>query len=251
MIKKDTFIKILLLTFALVLVNSLFAQLEFIENKGQWNSKIKFRSDFPTGSFYLEKNSFTVDLHNLTDLLAVSDFHHGLPIGSTTPTNASGVVGITPQTALVGEELVISGSGLPANTPAQLVWGTTENASWAVEVTPATVNYLGVNFTTTPLFVDIATITTDALGAFSYKTKTPSDFGGTHDIYAVVGGVAVGKGGMQIGRTFTMTPSSGPVGTKFTVLSPVNLNLKSITRKYKIHCLINLRYIIKIAFEYQ
>jgi hypothetical protein len=135
----------------------------------------------------------------------------------TTPTSASGVVGITPQTALVGEELVISGSGLPANTPAQLVWGTTENASWAVEVTPATVNYLGVNFTTTPLFVDIATITTDALGAFSYKTKTPSDFGGTHDIYAVVGGVAVGKGGMQIGRTFTMTPSSGPVGTKFTV----------------------------------
>ena len=89
MIKKYTFIKILLSTFALVLVNSLFAQLEFIENKGQWNSKIKFRSDFPTGSFYLEKNSFTVDLHNLTDLLAVSDFHHGLPIGSTTPTNAS------------------------------------------------------------------------------------------------------------------------------------------------------------------
>ena len=89
MIKKDTFTKILLSTFALVLVNSLFAQLEFIENKGQWNSKIKFRSDFPTGSFYLEKNSFTVDLHNLSDLLSISDFHHGLPIGSTTPTNAS------------------------------------------------------------------------------------------------------------------------------------------------------------------
>ena len=135
----------------------------------------------------------------------------------TTPTNAPGSLAITPQTALVGGDMTITGKSLPANTPVQLVWGTTENATWAVEVTPATVNYLGVNFTTTPFFVDIATITTDAQGAFSYKTTVPSDFGGTHDIYAVVGGAAEGKGGMQIGRTFTMSPKAGPVGTQFTI----------------------------------
>lgn len=135
----------------------------------------------------------------------------------TVPTSAAGTIAISPQTALVGSDMTISGKSLPANTPVQLVWGTTENASWAVEVTPATVNYLGVNFTTTPLFIDIATITTDAQGAFSYKTVTPSDFGGTHDVYAIVAGAAAGKGGMQIGRTFTMSPKSGPVGTPFTV----------------------------------
>lgn len=135
----------------------------------------------------------------------------------TTPTNATGSVTVSPPTALVGGDLTISGSGLPVNTPVKLVWGTTENASWSVEVTPATVNYLGVNYTSIPLFVDITTITTDAQGAFTYKTKTPSDFGGTHDVYAVVDGVAAGKGGMQIGRTFVMKPTSGPIGTKFTV----------------------------------
>jgi hypothetical protein len=135
----------------------------------------------------------------------------------TTPTNAAGALTIAPQTALVGGDMTISGKSLPVNTPVQLVWGTTENASWGVEVTPATVNYLGVNWVSTPLYVDIATITTDAQGSFTYKTKTPSDFGGTHDVYAVVGGAAAAKGGMQIGRTFTMSPKSGPIGTPFTV----------------------------------
>lgn len=135
----------------------------------------------------------------------------------TTPTNAAGALTIAPQTALVGGDMTISGKSLPVNTPVQLVWGTTENASWGVEVTPATVNYLGVNWVSTPLYVDIATITTDAQGSFTYKTKTPSDFGGTHDVYAVVGGAAAGKGGMQIGRTFSMSPKSGPIGTPFTV----------------------------------
>lgn len=135
----------------------------------------------------------------------------------TIPTNAAGTLAIAPQTALVGGDLTISGKSLPANTPVKLVWGTTETASWAVEITPATVNYLGVKYTTTPFFVDITTITTDAQGSFTFKTKTPSDFGGTHDVYAVIDGAATAKGGLQIGRTFSMSPKSGPVGTPFTV----------------------------------
>ncbi len=62
--------------------------MEFIENKGQWNDKIKFRGDFPTGSFYLEKNAFTVDLHNPVDLLAISDFHHGISTSNTSTNNS-------------------------------------------------------------------------------------------------------------------------------------------------------------------
>lgn len=135
----------------------------------------------------------------------------------STPTNATGALTISPQTAYVGGDLTITGKSLPVNTPVQLVWSTTESASWAVEVTPATVNYLGVKYTTAPLFIDIATVTTDAQGTFTYKTKTPSDFGGAHDVYAVIAGAAAGKGGVQIGRTFTMSPKSGPVGTPFNI----------------------------------
>jgi hypothetical protein len=65
--------------------------------------------------------------------------------------------------------------------------------------------------------VVIATLTTDALGGFVYKTKVPSDFGGVHDIYAVNNDVALAHGGLQIARTFKMTPTSGPIGTPITI----------------------------------
>ena len=135
----------------------------------------------------------------------------------TTPTTATGSISIEPQTGYVGDDMTISGKGFPANTPVQLVWGTTENTSWAVEVTPATVNYLGATYSTTPFFVDVATITTDAQGAITYKTKVPADFGGTHDVYGVISGAAAGKGGMQIGRTIKISPDKGPIGTQFTL----------------------------------
>jgi gliding motility-associated-like protein len=78
LILTNKYSKILLSFFAMLVANNLFAQMEFIENKGQWQDKVKYRGDFGTGSFFLEKNGFTVDLHNPIDLLAVSDFQHGI-----------------------------------------------------------------------------------------------------------------------------------------------------------------------------
>lgn len=135
----------------------------------------------------------------------------------TTPTSAKGTLDVNPQTCYLGKDLTISGKNLPANTPVQLVWGTTEVATWQAEVTPATVNYLGVKWSSNLIYVDIKTITTDALGQISLKTKCPEDFGGAHDVYAVINGVAEAKGGLQIGRTFSISPKSGPIGTKFTI----------------------------------
>ncbi len=56
---------------------SVNAQMEFIENKGQWDKKVNFRGDFTTGSFYLEGKGFTVDLHNPADLDKLSESQHG------------------------------------------------------------------------------------------------------------------------------------------------------------------------------
>jgi gliding motility-associated-like protein len=53
------------------------AQMEFVENKGQWDSKVNFRADFSTGSFFLENKGFTVDLHNPLDLQQVTEQLHG------------------------------------------------------------------------------------------------------------------------------------------------------------------------------
>jgi gliding motility-associated-like protein len=53
------------------------AQMEFVENKGQWDSKVNFRGDFSTGSFFLENKGFTVALHNPLDLQQVTEQLHG------------------------------------------------------------------------------------------------------------------------------------------------------------------------------
>ena len=45
----------------------------------------------------------------------------------------------------------------------------------------------------------------------------PKDFGGIHDIYAVVDGKQVAKGGFLVARSASITPKRGPIGTMLTV----------------------------------
>ena len=45
--------------------------IEFIENKGQWDDRVKFRSDVPAGAFFIRSGGFTVLQHNEQDLKAV------------------------------------------------------------------------------------------------------------------------------------------------------------------------------------
>jgi gliding motility-associated-like protein len=50
---------------------------EFTENKGQWESNIKFKGELPAGEFYLHPNGFTVVQHNTDDLLRFFKRQHG------------------------------------------------------------------------------------------------------------------------------------------------------------------------------
>jgi gliding motility-associated-like protein len=50
--------------------------LQFIENKGQWDSRARFMGDLQSGSFFLERNGFTVVLHNPDDVKKVIHRHH-------------------------------------------------------------------------------------------------------------------------------------------------------------------------------
>lgn len=62
-------------------VASLKAQpgnIEFIENKGQWDKKVKFQGDVSAGSFFVrEGGGFTVLQHNPDDLLEMQAMVHG------------------------------------------------------------------------------------------------------------------------------------------------------------------------------
>ena len=61
-----------------------FAQMEFVQNKGQWHSNIQFKGDFKTGAFFLENKGFTVVLHKPEDIQQFSATIHGHEEGKET-----------------------------------------------------------------------------------------------------------------------------------------------------------------------
>jgi len=133
---------------------------------------------------------------------------------AATPAQSMGTLQTSPDVGLPGTPYTISGAGLAPNASVSIVW-MTANVTWVVDARPDSVDYLGRN--TSKFGVVINTTTTDANGAFSVNLIAPHDFGGIHDIYAVVDGVEVSHGGFLIARSATMSPTHGPVGTMVTL----------------------------------
>ena len=72
--RKYCILLIILLTGTLRLTAQSY--LEFVENKGQWESAVKFKGNLAdNGSFYLEQNGFKVLLHHPTDLQRIFESH--------------------------------------------------------------------------------------------------------------------------------------------------------------------------------
>jgi len=120
-----------------------------------------------------------------------------------------------PDIAVAGTAITIAGAGLPANKDVTLTWSTA-TVDWLVDARPDSVDYLGRK--ATKFAVLLAKAQTDANGAFTATVDAPKDWGGLHDIYAVVNGVQVAKGGFLIARHATMTPKRGPIGTPITIV---------------------------------
>ncbi len=137
------------------------------------------------------------------------------PIAATATTSTNlGLLKTTPDVGLPGTTFGISGVGLPANKDVSIVWNTA-NVTWVVDARPDSVDYLGRR--ADKISVVLAQAKTDAQGAFRINLRAPKDFGGIHDIYAVVDGVQVSKGGFLVARNATMTPKKGPIGTMVTL----------------------------------
>lgn len=129
------------------------------------------------------------------------------------PVTNVGAIAVDNMQGPAGTSFTLKGTG-PANTELTLTWSTADGA-WKAELLPNSVNYTGSLYT--KYHVIMGKITTDASGAFSFTSKMPEDFGGPHDIYAVVNGSAVAKGAVQMTPTISISPSSGPIGTPITV----------------------------------
>ena len=53
------------------------AQMEFVQNKGQWDASVNYKGDFKTGALFLENRGFTVVLQNPADIQRLSEKVHG------------------------------------------------------------------------------------------------------------------------------------------------------------------------------
>ena len=121
-----------------------------------------------------------------------------------------GLIKASVDEAPVGAATTLSATGLAPNKDVTIEWMTSD-VKWALDMRPDSVDYLGRKVT--KFGVVLGQTTTDASGAFTFATKIPRDFGGLHDIYAVIDKTQVAKGGVLITRKFEIWPKKGPVGT--------------------------------------
>jgi len=98
----------------LLISTAVTAQAEFIQNKGQWDSRVEYRADFGSGSFFLENQGFTVAMHNVADLKRLSEQMHGHQSNPAT----LGLPIIVNSHAYTVKFL--GGSSLSKNTPAKI-----------------------------------------------------------------------------------------------------------------------------------
>lgn len=57
---------------------SVFCQtVEFVENRGQWDSRVKFMGKVPAGAFFIEETGFTVVQHDPEDWNEINESMHG------------------------------------------------------------------------------------------------------------------------------------------------------------------------------
>src|SRR4051794_41109970 len=138
----------------------------------------------------------------------------GIAAPNATPAANMQALTTKPDVAVAGTKFTVTGTGLPGNKQVTLTWGTS-TVSWMVDARPDSVDYLGRS--ATKLSVVLGSATTDASGTFTSSFVAPRDFGGIHDIYAVLDGKQIAKGGFLVARSATISPAKGPIGTMVTV----------------------------------
>ena len=109
--------------------------------------------------------------------------------------------------AVVGGAVRVSATGLPAGKTAELTWGTVEGG-WVVE---DYYHFRGKKYSETT--TSLGQFGIDASGALNARFDVPEDFGGVHEVSAVVDGKVVAQNGINVTQTFALSPTSGPVGT--------------------------------------
>src|SRR5262245_45551356 len=118
--------------------------------------------------------------------------------------------------AVVGAEVRVAGLDLPAGKPVELKWGTV-TGGWVVE---DYYHFKGKKYTETTL--SLGTFNVDSNGRLDARFVIPEDYGGVHEITAIIDGKPVAQNGLEVTQSFEMSPAFGPIGT------PIELRVKGL-----------------------
>jgi hypothetical protein len=118
--------------------------------------------------------------------------------------------------AVVGSSVRASAKGLPPGKMVDLVWGTV-NGGWVIE---DYYHFRGKKYSESTR--KLGEFSVDSNGQLDASFKIPEDYGGVHEVTALITGKPVAQNGINVTQTFELTPSSGPVGT------PIELKVKGL-----------------------
>ena len=108
---------------------------------------------------------------------------------------------------VVGATVTASVAGLPPGKDAELRWATVAGG-WVIE---DYYHFRGKKYTDTSASLGMFSI--DQQGRLEAQFTIPEDYGGVHDVMAIVDGRTVAQNGIEVTQSFELAPSSGPVGT--------------------------------------
>src|SRR5437762_2423563 len=123
---------------------------------------------------------------------------------------------LTYEKPVVGAKVRAVASDLPAGKTVDLKWSTV-TGGWVIE---DYYYFRGKKYSETTS--SLGKFPVNSNGRLDARFTIPEDYGGVHDVIAMVDDKAVAQNGIEVTQSFEMTPLSGPTGT------PIELRVKGL-----------------------
>jgi len=108
---------------------------------------------------------------------------------------------------VVGADVRVTAGNLPPGKTVELMWETV-TGGWVIE---DYYHFRGKKYANSRS--SLGAFPVDANGRLDAHFTIPEDYGGNHEVLAVIDGKTVTQKGLEVTQSFEMTPASGPIGT--------------------------------------
>src|SRR6059036_1189494 len=123
---------------------------------------------------------------------------------------------LTVDKPVVGAEVRVAAADLPPGKTAELQLGTVAGG-WVVE---DYYHFKGKKYTETTS--SLGKFNIDSYGRLDARFVIPEDYGGLHEVTALIDGRPVAQNVIEVTQSFQMSPASGPIGT------PIELRVRGL-----------------------